>query len=143
GVGFPVTENTQFRLSYGHFTQVPPLNHLFSGVNADLTKVNANATFGRPIEFGRTIGYEVGITHSFDPQTVLDISAYSREKQGDIAYRVANLQYPVGQRSVRFLTNGDFGYVRGADARLGRRFSNLLNVQLAYSLLDTRSTGAD
>jgi len=143
GVGFPVTENTQFRLSYGHFTQVPPLNQLFSGVNADLTKVNANATFGRPIDFGRTIGYEVGITHSFDPQTVLDISGYSREKQGDIAYRVANLEYPIGPRSVRFLTNADFGYVRGADARLSRRFSNLLNVQLAYSLLDTRSTGGD
>ena len=124
GVGFPVTENTQFRLSYGHFTQVPALNQLFSGVNADLNKVNRNATFGRPIEFGRTIGYEVGITHSFDESTVLDIAGYSREKQGDIAFRVLELDYPgVGLQTVRFLTNADFGYVRGADARLSRRFS--------------------
>ena len=144
GVGFPVTENTQFRLSYGHFTQVPPLNMLFSGVNADLNKVNPNAIFGRPIEFGRTIGYEVGITHSFDESTVLDIAAYSREKQGDIAFRTGLLEYPgTGPQTVRFLTNGDFGYVRGADARFSRRFSNLLNVQLGYSLLDTRSTGSD
>src|SRR5690606_34267181 len=144
GVGFPVTENTQFRLSYGHFTQVPALNQLFSGVNADLNKVNRNATFGRPIEFGRTIGYEVGITHSFDESTVLDLSGYSREKQGDIAFRVLELNYPgVGPQTVRFLTNADFGYVRGADARLSRRFSNLLNLQLGYSLLDTRSTGSD
>lgn len=144
GVGFPVTENTQFRLSYGHFTQVPALNQLFSGVNADLNKVNRNATFGRPIEFGRTIGYEVGITHSFDESTVLDIAGYSREKQGDIAFRTGQIDYPgVGPQTVRFLTNADFGYVRGADARLSRRFSNLLNVQLGYSLLDTRSTGSD
>lgn len=144
GVGFPVTENTQFRLSYGHFTQVPPLNQLFSGINGDLNKVNLNATFGRPIEFGRTIGYEAGFTHLLDPQTVIDISGYSREKQGDIAYRTEQFVLPGrGNSTIRFLTNADFGYIRGVDARITRRFSNVLNVQTAYSFLTTRSTGSD
>ncbi|MEN8374257.1 MAG: TonB-dependent receptor [Gemmatimonadota bacterium] len=145
GVGFPVTENTQFRLSYGHFTQAPPLNFLFGGITNDLSKTNPNNIFGRPIEFGRTIGYEFGFTHSFDPLTVVDISGYTREKQGDIAFRQAQLVIPGqgGAKTVAFLTNGDFGYVRGMDARLSRRWTDLLFAQVNYSFLTTRTTGSD
>ena len=144
GVGFPVTENTQFRLSYGHFTQAPPLNFLFGGVTNDLSKTNPNNIFGRPIDFGRTIGYEFGFTHSFDPRTVLDMSGYTREKQGDIAFRQANLDIPgQGLKTVRFLTNADFGYVRGFDARLSRRWTDLLFGQVNYSYLTSRTTGSD
>jgi hypothetical protein len=144
GVGFPVTENTQFRLSYGHFTQTPPLNFLFGGITNDLSKTNPNNIFGRPVDFGRTIGYEFGFTHSFDPQTVLDLSGYTREKQGDIAFRTGNISIPgQGEKTVRFLTNGDFGYIRGFDARVSRRWSELLFAQINYSYLTTRTTGSD
>lgn len=144
GVGFPVTENTQFRLSYGHFTQVPALHHLFGGVTGDLNKTNPNAVFGRPIEFGRTIGYEAGFTHSFNENTVVDISGYNREKQGDVAYRTGLVDLPgKGPTTVRFLTNADFGYSRGVDTRLTRRFSNAFSMQLSYSYLTSRSTGSD
>ncbi|HET9984839.1 MAG TPA: TonB-dependent receptor [Longimicrobiales bacterium] len=144
GVAFPVTDNTQFRLSYGHFTQVPALNFLFGGITQDLNKTNPNAIFGRPIKFGRTIGYEFGITHSFDPMTVLDVSGYAREKQGDVAFRTGAIDIPGrGQTTVRFLTNADFGYTRGLDLRLNRRLSNALGLQLNYSYLTAQSTGSD
>lgn len=144
GVAFPVTDNTQFRLSYGHFTQVPALNFLFGGTLLDLNKTNANSVFGRPIKFGRTIGYEFGVTHSFDPMTVLDISGYAREKQGDIAFRVQNYTLPgLGIRPVKVLTNADFGYTRGLDVRLSRRISNSVGVQLNYSYLTSQGTGSD
>ncbi|HET9985838.1 MAG TPA: TonB-dependent receptor [Longimicrobiales bacterium] len=144
GVAFPVTDNTQFRLSYGHFTQVPALNFLFGGTLLDLNKTNANSVFGRPIKFGRTIGYEFGITHSFDPMTVLDVSGYAREKQGDVAFRVQNFDIPsLGTKPVKVLTNADFGYTRGLDLRLSRRISNSVGIQLNYSFLTSQGTGSD
>lgn len=144
GVGFPVTENTQFRLSYGHFTQVPALYALFAGVTSDLNKTNPNTIFGRPIDFGRTVGFEFGFTHSFNPQTVVDISGYTRDKQGDVTFRTSLVDLPnQPNTTVKIMSNADFGYTRGLDVRLTRRFANILNLGANYSYLTSKSTGSD
>jgi hypothetical protein len=45
-VSFPVTDRTNFRLSYAHQVQSPDGNSVFQGKNNDLSITNTNDAFG-------------------------------------------------------------------------------------------------
>jgi outer membrane receptor protein involved in Fe transport len=149
GVSFPVTVNSTFRLSYGHFTQVPDLNEFYSRKNANFLvhgNQNSNITFGRPLDLGRTIAFEFGFRQLLSPDFVLDISAYNRDKQSDVAARQIIVDDPTNPgvpQKLNIFTNADFGNIRGIDARLDRRFGRIFDAMLGYSYQDARNTGTD
>lgn len=146
GVAFPISEATSFRLSYGHFFQLPPFNNLYSGINTDISKTNTNTAYGRPIDPMKAVQFEAGLSHLFNPYTVLDVTAYSKDKLADAAYRIALVNWPQSRRGpqdARLLTNLDFGNVRGVDFRLTRRLAEYFTAILGYSLLDSKGTSSD
>ena len=149
GVSFPVTVNSTFRLSYGHFVQLPDLNEYYQGKNIDFFRfknTNTNDVFGRPLALGKTVAFEFGYRQLLAPDFVLDISAYNRDKQSDVAIRKLAWEDPTSPGIINYLntiTNADFGNVRGVDVRLDRRFGRMLDVMLSYSFQDARSTGTD
>ena len=149
GVSFPVTVNSTFRLSYGHFTQLPDLNEYYRGKNTDYFRfrnTNTNDFFARPLDMGKTIAFEFGYRQLLAPDFVLDISAYNRDKVQDVTLRKLSWQDPTNPGSSTFLntfTNSDFGTIRGVDVRLDRRFGQIFDVMLGYSYQDARSTGTD
>ncbi len=121
-VSFPVTERTNFRLSYAHQVQTPDFDLMFRGINTDLSVTNQNQSYGR------------------------DVAAYNKDKIADLAGRLLQLADPAknGETSdFRVLTNADFGNVRGVDVRLDRRFSNLFSGSVAYTFQVARNTGSD
>ena len=146
GVAFPISEVTNFRLSYGHFFQVPDFNDLFNAINTDISKTNTNTAFGRPIDPMKSIQFEAGLSHMFGSGTVLDLTAYNKDKLADVAYRIGLIEWPDARRGAqdgRILTGLDFGNVRGMDIRLTRRLGSYFTAIGGYSLLDARSTGSD
>ena len=153
GVSFPITDQTDFHLSYSHQVQSPDINTLLAGINNDLSFTNANQAFGRDVGFGKTIQFEFGVRHAFNPDLVLDVSAYNKSKVSDLSYRIFNFDDPTncsivnGQRSCRqltinVLTSGDFGYDRGIDMKLDRRFGNWLQTTVAYTYEVAAGTGS-
>ncbi len=145
-VSFPVTERTNFRLSYAHQVQTPDFDLMFRGINTDLSVTNQNQSYGRDLSFGKTIIFEFGIRHAFSQDMVLDVAAYNKDKIADLAGRLLQLADPAknGETSdFRVLTNADFGNVRGVDVRLDRRFSNLFSGSVAYTFQVARNTGSD
>lgn len=149
GVSFPVTDRSTFRLSYGHFAQVPDLNEYYQGKNVNYfayRNTNTNDIFGRPLKLGKTIAFEFGYRQLLGPDFVLDIAAYNRDKISDVAIRKLAWEDPTNPGVVHYLntlTNADFGVTRGVDVRVDRRFGRLLNVMLGYSFQDARNTGTD
>jgi hypothetical protein len=149
GVSFPVTVNSTFRLSYGHFIQTPDLNQYFLGKNIDYFRygnTNTNSSFGRPVQMPRTIAFEFGFRQLLGPDFVMDISAYNKDKRNDIARRKLSWPNPAIPGTSAYLnttTNADFGTIRGVDLRFDRRFSRVLQTMLAYSFEDARNTGTD
>ena len=144
-VSFPVTDRTNFRLSYSHQVQAPNFALLLTGVNTDLNQTNTNSVFGTDLDFGKTITFEFGIRHAFNDDMVLDVAAYNRDIVADPAARLVSLYDPVIQANndFRILTNLDFGNVRGLDVRLDRRFGNLFNGTISYSFQQAKNTGSD
>ena len=151
-VSFPVTENTKFRLSYAHQVMTPDFDLMFRGLNTDLAGTNRNQTFGRDLDFAKTIIFEFGFTHAFSRDMVFDIAAYNKDKLADVAvriYQLADPQQPSGTANVyntgdaRIATNADFGNVRGIDMRLDKRFSNLFSGAISYTIQVAKNTGSD
>ena len=151
-VSFPVTENTNFRLSYAHQVQVPDFDLVFRGISTDLANTNNNQIYGRDLGFGKTIIFEFGVRHAFGQDMVLDVSAYNKDKVADLSGRLQQLFDPTrpagppgeyNTSDFRVLTNLDYGNVRGVDVRLERRFSNLFSGAVSYTLQVAKNTGSD
>jgi len=144
-VSFPVTDRTNFRLSYSHQVQAPDFGLLLGGINIDLDFTNTNHVFGTDLDFGKTIAFEFGIRHAFSDDMVLDVAAYNKDIVSDPAARLVTLFDPALNRDndFRILTNLDFGNVRGLDVRLDRRFGNFFNGTIAYAYQQAKNTGSD
>jgi len=144
-VSFPVTDRTNFRLSYSHQVQAPDFGLVLGGINIDLDFTNTNQVFGSDLDFGKTIAFEFGIRHAFSDDMVLDIAAYNKDIVSDPAARLVSLFDPAVNRlnDFRILTNLDFGNVRGLDVRLDRRFGNYFNGTIGYSYQQAKNTGSD
>jgi hypothetical protein len=149
GVSFPVTVNSTFRLSYGHFTQLPDLNEYYRGKNTDFFRfrnTNTNDFFARPLDLGKTVAFEFGYRQLLAPDFVVDISAYNRDKLRDVTMRKLAWEDPTNPGSTTYLntfTNADFGTIRGIDVRLDRRFGQVFDAMLGYSYQDAKNTGTD
>ena len=144
-VSFPVTQRTNFRLSYAHEVQTPDFGTLISSVNTDLSLTNTNQVYGSDLGFGKTVTFEFGVRHEFNPDMVLDIAAYNKDKLADAAARLVNLYDPKTRATtnLRLMTSSDFGNNKGVDVNLQRRFGNLFTGQLSYTFSDAKNTGSD
>jgi outer membrane receptor for ferrienterochelin and colicin len=144
-VSFPVTELTNFRLSYSHQVQTPNLQNMLQGFNNDLSFTNTNDIFGRDVTFGKSILFEFGARHAFSQDFVFDISAYNKDKVSDLSARIQPFFDPLQGReqNINVLTNADFGNVRGVDIKLDRRVGNFFNGQVAYTFQVAKNTGSD
>jgi hypothetical protein len=144
-VSFPVTDRTNFRLSYSHQVQAPDFGLLLGGINTDIGNTNTNQVYGSDLDFGKTIAFEFGIRHAFSDDMVLDVAAYNKDIVSDPAARLVSLYDPSQLRDndFRILTNLDFGNVRGLDVRLDRRFGNFFNGTIAYAYQQAKNTGSD
>jgi hypothetical protein len=144
-VAFPVTQQTNFRLSYAHQVQQPDFGTMLTGINTDLAITNTNHVYGADLDFGKTITFEFGVRHEFSPDMVLDVAAYNKDKLADASARLVTLYDPVklNNNDIRLFTSADFGNTRGVDVSLQRRIGNLFTGQLAYTYQDSKSTGSD
>lgn len=150
-VSFPVTDRTNFRLSYAQQVQSPNFELLASNANTDLSFTNTNDLFGRDLDFGKAILFEFGIRHAFSDDMVLDVSAYNRDVVSEPTVRIVPLpdmsSVPAGSRldimNINLYTNADFGTSRGIDMRLDRRIGSLFNGTISYTFMSSKSTGSD
>jgi len=153
GVSFPITDATDFHLSYSHQVQSPDLQTLLGGINNDLSFTNANQAFGRDVGFGKTIQFEFGLRHAFNPDFVIDVSAYNKSKVSDLSYRIFNYDDPTNcstvdgvrscrQLTINVLTSADFGYDRGVDMKIDRRFGTWMQATVAYTYEVAAGTGS-
>ena len=98
-VSFPVTDRTNFRLSYAHQVQAPDFGAILTGINTDINRTNPNQLYGADLDFGRTIAFEFGVRHAFSDDMVLDIAAYNRDVLSDAAGRTVSVPDPTAQNS--------------------------------------------
>ena len=97
-VAFPVTERTNFRLSYAQAVQSPDFALVLSGLNTDISTTNSNQVYGQNVDYGKSIIFEFGVQHAFSDDMVLDISAYNRDNLANAAGRLVSAIDPLVDR---------------------------------------------
>lgn len=146
-VSFPVTEKTNFRLSYAQQVQAPDFGLLLrlSTADIDVGGVNSRSSYGNDLDFGKSIVFEFGARHAFSDDMVLDVAVYNKDNIANPNIKYAFPIDPLNGAATRtyLAQNTDFGNTRGLDVRLDRRIGNYLNGSLTYSFQDSKNTGSD
>ena len=146
-VSFPVTDKTNFRLSYAHQVQAPDFGLVLRQATSDIDVggVNSRSSWGSDLDFGKTIQFEFGARHAFSEDMVLDVAVYNKDNLANPAIKFAFPIDPLNGQGTRIYTaqNTDFGNARGVDVTLQRRIGNYLNGTLGYSYISVKNTGTD
>ncbi|MBN2288172.1 MAG: TonB-dependent receptor [Candidatus Glassbacteria bacterium] len=128
GIGFPVTDNSQIRFSYGQFFQPPPLDVFYSSPNRG------------GLTFSKTTAFEAGFSMLLGNDFLLDFVGFNRDVDGNVSIREM-VEPETGTRRV-FLTNLDSGNIKGFDLTISKRFSRYYSQNLSYTLSFSRATGS-
>lgn len=154
GISFPITDQTVFHFSYGHFYQIPPINTQYEfsyfrpvsiikgapSTDSDPERVIAMTL--QPLKPEKTIQFELGIKHHFENLAVLNVTGYYKdvfdqvERPGFLDRRIYGVDPYTGNESQVFYSSrysGDYGDARGVEIGLKSLFSQHFVVDLNYS----------
>jgi outer membrane receptor protein involved in Fe transport len=143
GIGFPVSDRTQFHINYGKFFQRPDLVRLYVGYDfmaARMVQPGSYYPFPSPnLEPEKTTQYEAGFTHQLGPNTAIEITAYYKDVQG--LTQIFH-QTPAFPQTYDYFANTDFGTIKGIDFNLAMRRSHNIRLDLKYTLSWATGTGS-
>ncbi|MFH2037023.1 MAG: TonB-dependent receptor, partial [Candidatus Zixiibacteriota bacterium] len=142
GIGFPISDKTQFHINYGKMYQRPNLEDLYVGYDFFAARVKDGGyyfPFPSPnLEPEQTTQYEVGITHQLGMNTAFGITAYYKDVQGltQIFHQTAD------PNQYDFYANTDFGTIKGVDFNLTMRRTRNMRINLNYTISWATGTGS-
>lgn len=137
GLAYPVTDNTVFHFSYGHFFQSPDFNTMtynsIKDISAALPLVG-NAG----VKPQKTVAFEVGVKQALSPITKLTATVWSK----DIRDLLSTQSYRIISIPAVVYTNSDYASVKGLDVSVDRRFGGYFGANLSYTLSVARGNNS-
>lgn len=154
GISFPITEQTVFHFSYGHFYQIPAINTQYEfsyfrpvsvikgAPSTDSDPERVISLTLEPLKPEKTIQFELGIKHHFENIAVLNVTGFYKdifdqvERPEFLDRRIYGIDPYTGNESQVFYSsryNGDYADARGVEIGLKSLFSNYLVLDLNYS----------
>jgi outer membrane receptor protein involved in Fe transport len=129
GISFPITNNTVFYSSYGHFFQIPNYVDMYTSRDPSQDQ----ALIGNPgVKPQRTVAFEFGVKQMLSQDYSLDISAYFKDitdLEGSTYYAVFPYEYTI-------FDNSNYGGLQGFEISLSKRLSDywFFNADYTYSI---------
>ncbi len=133
GIAHPISDKTKLHFAYGHFFQNPDYRFMFE--NKDFKLTVREPIFGQPsLDAQRTVAYEVGVTHQFSDQIILNTTAYYK----DISGLIGTHYYPAYEVPGRYsaftlFINEDYANVKGFEVSLDLRPEQNLSGEMTYT----------
>lgn len=129
GLAYPVTENTVFHFSYGHFFQSPDFNSMTYNSTKDIT-TSLPLVGNAGVKPQKTVAFEVGIKQALSDITRLSATVWSK----DIRDLLSTQQYRIISIPAVVYTNSDYASVKGVDISVDRQFGGFFSANLSYTL---------
>ena len=137
GLAYPVTENTVFHFSYGHFFQSPDFKAMTYNAGKDISA--ALPLVGNAgVKPQKTVAFEVGVKQALSPITKLTATVWSK----DIRDLLSTRSYRIISIPVVVYTNADYASVKGVDLSLDRSFSGGFSTNISYTLSVARGNNS-
>ncbi|MCK4715964.1 MAG: TonB-dependent receptor [Candidatus Marinimicrobia bacterium] len=135
GFGYPVTDKTLFRFSYGKFFQNPGFDRFWRRLNEEGT-VPFNfsqgyiPTFGNPnLKPQSTTAYEFGMEQIVSENIKLTATLFYKDQYN---YPTSYI-YDVDPSIYAMFINGDYANSKGIEISFNKRFSNFWAAQINYT----------
>lgn len=137
GLAYPVTENTVFHFSYGHFFQTPDFIAMtYNSVKDISTSLPLVGNAG--VKPQKTVAFEVGVKQALSPNSKITATIWSK----DIRDLLSTQSYQIISIPVVVYTNSDYASVKGVDITLDRQVSKGLNFNVSYTLSSARGNNS-
>ncbi len=129
GIAFPITDNTVFHFSYGHFFQTPAFDAFIYNAEKDVSA--SLPLVGNPrLKAQKTVSFEAGLKQVLSNHTSLEVNLWSK----DIRDLLSTLQIRYLSNMYIAYTNSDYASVKGIDFSLDKQFTGIFGGSIAYSL---------
>ena len=136
GIAFPITDQTVFYSSYGHFFQIPDYEDMYTLKDPSLD----GAIVGNPgILPQKTVAFEFGVKQEIGSDYSVDISAYFK----DITNLVGSTYLTVFPYEYTIFDNSNYGGVHGFEVTLVKRLSDFWFANLNYSYSIAKGNESD
>ncbi len=129
GIAYPVTENTVFHFSYGHFFQNPNFRSITYNASKDLSY--SMPLVGNPrVKAQKTVSFETGIKQALSENIALEFTAWSK----DIRDLLSSVQMRYLSNQYIVYSNTDYASVKGIDISINKSHVGYLTGSINYSL---------
>jgi outer membrane receptor protein involved in Fe transport len=126
GIAFPISEQTVFYSSYGHFFQLPDYVDMYTLRDPTID----GAIVGNPgIAPQKTVAFEFGVKHSVATDYSIEIGAYSK----DITNLTGSTYLTVFPYEYTVFDNSNYGGVQGFEVGLNKRLNDYWFANLNYT----------
>ena len=133
GISHPVTDNDVLYFYYGHFSQLPTFQYVFSKLAS--ISPSTYQEFGNPnLNPKTTVQYELGIKHRFSEDQVLEMKAYWKDM---FDYETSQTIIPSNPKyshlSFQMYFNADYARSRGIEIILRSRLLTNFYIDLNFN----------
>ena len=109
-ITYPISDVSNFRLNYGWYYQMPPLQYFYDGLGKDY--IRAGDQIGNPnMDAEKTVLYEVTYQSELTNEYIFDVTAYYK----DIYNRIGSAYVNALPNSYYIWYTSDFGNSRGLE----------------------------
>lgn len=129
-IAYPLTETSNFTLSYGLYFKMPEMQNMFDAYNAEMIRPGASVIGSPNMEAQRTNQYQIGYNQQVGSNMGLSISAYYRD-----VYNQLGLQYiPAVPTPFYLQTVSDYGNSKGVEITFMKRANIRANDPLSFNI---------
>lgn len=145
GISHPVTDNDVLYFYYGHFSQLPTFQYVYSKLTS--SSESTYQLFGNPnLSPKTTVQYELGIKHRFSEDQVLEMKAYWKDMfDYETSETVSHPNPRYSHLSYNIYINSDYTRARGIIIILKSRFWSdwYADVNFNYSIVTGKASTPD
>ena len=142
GISHPVSDRDVLYFHYGHFSQQPKGQYVYSKLKA--TSPATYQLFGNPnLNPTTTVAYEIGIKHKFNDNLVMDLKAYYKDQFDYPSAENVEMENPrLGNISYLMYFNMDYARSKGIELRIKQRAIKYLTgtLNFAYAVSKGKSS---
>jgi len=122
GISHPITKNDVLYFYYGHFSQLPTFQYVFSKLNNN--SQGAYQIIGNPtLNPKTTVQYEFGVKHRFNEDQVLELKAYWKNMYNyETSQSITSENPRYSHLRFNMYFNADYARSRGVEAIVRARF---------------------
>lgn len=146
GIALPVSEDSEFRINYGHFFQLPLFDYLYT--NADYTIVQGFTPLGDPdLKPAKTIAIEMGYKKSIQDKYLIDITIFQKDMVNlvDVNTYIHEGSYIEEMTGISGLTryvNIAYSFTKGAEVLFKFLPNPKTNGYISYTFMYARGTAS-